>query len=218
MINMNNEEKEKLKEEAIERAREDIERKREAHERARERQSHEDRDPDLHHDRRRLDREIRRGRDHLKNITIRGIDTAAYEDFSSKIRDLDMTLGKAVSKMMTDVVQDFNGAFPRLSAKRSLRSEKIPEESIKYHDYLEIGASDLVDADTRFFFAYIKELIFKADITRDIFEKYIGRVSYCDYVEIPLVVPKLIALAKTKGCKEVVTYDPSKPRPSSESE
>ena len=48
----------------------------------------------------------------LKNVTIRGIETEIYDEFSHSMKILGMNIGDAITKMMHDVLEDFDDEFP----------------------------------------------------------------------------------------------------------
>ncbi|MFX0114828.1 MAG: hypothetical protein ACFFB3_09800 [Candidatus Hodarchaeota archaeon] len=149
-------------------------------------------------------REGRRGR--VKNITIRGIDSEVYGEFSQQMKILGMTIGDAISKMMSDVLKDFDETFPDLSA-RSLRGRaRLPKASISHHDELSIGAQDLIESNARMGFSHIGLIELEPDVTRDIFIRYVGYISHCERVRIPKVLPKLLVLSRVHHCEDIEIY------------
>ena len=85
----------------------------------------------------------------VKNITIRGVDLEAYNEFSNKLKDFNMNVGDAFNRIIGDVMNDFDEVFPDLSAD-SLRSElKKKSINIAGHGTLSISRKDLEEADKR---------------------------------------------------------------------
>ena len=147
------------------------------------------------------------GRSKLKNVTIRGINSSVYDDFSRKMRDLELNLGDAVNKMMEDVLTDFNDAFPDLTARATFGKFHMQKASISHYDKLTITKKDLEEANTRFSFTHIDYLTIATDVTRDVFEKYIRSISHCRRVRIPSILPKLLIYSKMFHIDEVEVYD-----------
>lgn len=148
----------------------------------------------------------RRGREH-KSVTIRGINTEIYEQFAKKMKISDMNIGDAMSKMMTDVMADFDEIFPDLSSE-SLRNQiPLKRISISHHDELSISRKDLEDANATISFNNIDELTFEKDVTKEDFLKFVRSINNCEEVRLPSVLPKLIALSLMNSCESVEMYD-----------
>lgn len=147
-----------------------------------------------------------RGRGH-KSVTIRGVNSEIYEQFAKKMKISEMNIGDALSKMMTDVMADFDEVFPDLSSE-SLR-DQIPLKriSINHHDELSISRKDLEDSNARISFNNIDLLTFEKDVSRDDFIKFVRSINHCDEVKLPSVLPKLIALSLMNSCENVEMYD-----------
>ncbi|MHA2225869.1 MAG: hypothetical protein ACXAC8_11730 [Candidatus Hodarchaeales archaeon] len=147
----------------------------------------------------------------LKNITIRGINSNIYEDFSQSMKMLNMTIGDAVSKMMRDVMIDLDETFTDFDLRSPLSSTKklfgrIEKVSINHHDKLEISAKDLLEADASISFSHIDKLIIRPDVTRELFNKHIRSISHCDTVRLPSILPKLLLLSRINFCDKVEVY------------
>ncbi len=146
----------------------------------------------------------------LKNVTIRGIDTDTYDHFSRKIRNLDMNLGDAISKMMSDIVRDLDETIdhlPGLRARTTFNNFKLERVSISHYGRLEVGRADLEEANARIAFSHIDRLTFLPDVTRDVFDRYVRNVSHCDTVRMPSIFPKLILYSKVDFCEKIEIYD-----------
>ncbi len=142
----------------------------------------------------------------MKNVTIRGIDSEIYDEFSSSIKSLKMNIGEAITQMMQDVMEDFGDTFPSLSAKESLGKLKRDRISIKALDTLRISKKDLEEAGAQVKFSHVGKLIFEPDVDLATFNKYVRGINHCDYVRIPAFLPKLLLLSKTQYCGRVEPY------------
>ena len=142
----------------------------------------------------------------IKNVTIRGIDTEIYDEFSSSIKSLKMNIGEAITQMMQDILKDFGDTFPNLSAKGSLGKLKKDRLSISALDELSISKRDLEEAGAEIRFTHVGKLIFEPDVDLATFNKYVRGISHCDYVRIPAFLPKLVLLSKTQYCGRVEAY------------
>ncbi|MCY3414123.1 MAG: hypothetical protein INQ03_20935 [Candidatus Heimdallarchaeota archaeon] len=141
-----------------------------------------------------------------KTISIRGVDTKAYEEFSSKMKDAGVNIGKALSVMMASVADD-------LDAVNSLSAESIasliPKKRINITGMSKISVAlqDLQDVNARVAFNNIDELIFEEDITKEDFLSYISSINHCGIVRIPKVLPKLIVLSLVNYCDKLELYE-----------
>jgi hypothetical protein len=143
--------------------------------------------------------------DDYKKITIRGINSNVYDEFTNKVKTLDMNIGDALTKMMADVIKDFDEALPSISAK-SLRSMK--KHSISHHKKLSISRADLEVENSRFSFSHITRLKFGPDVTQEVFEKHVSSVSHCRNVILPNIFPKLVAYSMLNFCETIEFYPP----------
>jgi hypothetical protein len=149
----------------------------------------------------------------LKNVTIRGIDSDTYEEFSHKIKNMQMNIGDAVTRMMQQITTDIDeslGELPGLSARRTFRKFRLPRGNISHHDHMSISKQDLEDANARFSFSHIGELTIESDVTMEVFRKYIRTISHCDRVKVPSVLPKLMIYAKINFCDRIEIYEVEK--------
>ena len=146
----------------------------------------------------------------MKNVTIRGIDSEIYDEFSSSIKSLKMNIGEAITQMMQDVLKDFDDTFPNLSAKGSLGKLKKDRLSISALEQIRISRRDLEEAGAEIRFTHVGKLIFEPDVDLATFNKYVRGITHCEYVRIPAFLPKLILLSKTQYCGRVETYQADK--------
>ncbi len=142
----------------------------------------------------------------MKNVTIRGIDSEIYDEFSSSIKSLKMNIGEAITQMMQDVMEDFGETFPNLTAKGSLGKMRKDRISINALDTLRVSKKDLEEAGAEIRFSHVTKLIFEPDVDLTTFNKYVRGISHCDYVKIPAFLPKLVLLSKTQYCGKVESY------------
>lgn len=146
----------------------------------------------------------------LKNITIRGIDSSIYDDFSHSMKMLNMNIGDAVTKMMRDVMEDLDETFINMDISSKLSSKKLfgrlERAKISHHRYLEISGEDLIDANAQLSFNHIDELKILPDVTREVFTKYIRSINHCKKVMIPNILPKLLLLSKINFCDQIEVY------------
>ncbi|MHA2244179.1 MAG: hypothetical protein ACXADY_04365 [Candidatus Hodarchaeales archaeon] len=146
----------------------------------------------------------------LKNVTIRGIDSETYNQFSRKVRNLEMNLGEAITKMMSDIIIDLNDSLdhlPGLRARTTFRNYQLERLKISHYDRLKISRTDLEEAKAYLSFSHIDNLTFLPDVTRDIFTRYVRNVSHCGTVRIPSIFPKLVMYSKLQFCDEIKVYD-----------
>jgi phenylalanyl-tRNA synthetase alpha subunit len=145
----------------------------------------------------------------LKNITIRGVDERTYDEFSKTIRLASLSMGEAVTKMMQDVMKDFDDVFPELSAKNLKFLVKKDRIKVSSFGTISISRKDLVDADKRVRFRHIDELVFEDDVTSDLFSTYVDSISHCETVRVPSVLPKLLIYSKISHANNIEIYEVS---------
>jgi hypothetical protein len=148
----------------------------------------------------------RRARRHQKSVTIRGIDSSVYDDFSTKMKQLQLNLGTAVTKLMQDVLKDPRDEFPTLSAK-SLSVLKLARANIEHHPQITVSKQDLIEANAGFSFSHIEELTFDSSVDRQTFNIYVRYIEHCKVVRIPSILPKLLIYSKINHCKHIEVYE-----------
>ena len=150
--------------------------------------------------------EMREEMKKLKNVTIRGIDSDVYEEFATNIKSLNRNIGEAVTQMMKDILQDFDGTFPTLSSRRSLGKLQNKMARISHHDHLSISKRDLEEAGMVFSFRHIEKLTFEPDVDLETFNKHVRDIRHCSRVRIPDFLPKLLLLSRIQYCDDVNVY------------
>ena len=141
-----------------------------------------------------------------KNVTIRGIDSRVYDEFSRAIKSLGITLGEAISRMMGDVLKDFDGKIPKLSARFYRDGAQLPTASISGHGLLRVNETDLIEANARFSFTHIDQLTFGPDVTPETFTRHVRSIDHCSEVKIPSILPKLLVYSKVRRCDSIEIY------------
>ncbi len=150
------------------------------------------------------------GKSKLKNVTIRGIDSDIYDQFSYKIRNLRMNLGEAITKMMNDIIVDLDDSLdhlPALRARTTFDNFTLERLSINHYDRLKISRADLEEANAQVNFSHIDKLIFLPDVTREVFTRYVKSVTHCGIVRMPSIFPKLIMYSKLQFCDRIEVYN-----------
>ncbi|MFX1252433.1 MAG: hypothetical protein ACFFCZ_12585 [Promethearchaeota archaeon] len=141
-----------------------------------------------------------------KNVTIRGIDSRVYDEFSRTIKSLGITLGEAISRMMTDVLKDFDGKMPKLSSRFYRNGAQLATAVISGHGLLHVNEKDLIEANARFSFSHIDELTFEPDVTPETFTRHVRSIEHCDQVKMPSILPKLLVYSKIRRCESIEIY------------
>jgi hypothetical protein len=146
----------------------------------------------------------------LKNVTIRGINSEIYDEFSHSMKMLNMTIGDAVTKMMRDIIDDLDESFSDLKIRSKLSSKKLFDRleraAVKHHRRLIINGKDLTEANAALSFSHIGELMISSDVTRELFNKHIRHISHCQTVRVPEILPKLLLLSRIKFCRNIEIY------------
>lgn len=143
----------------------------------------------------------------LKSVTIRGVDGGVYDKFSQVVQMAGLTMGEAVTKMMGDVMRDFDEVFPDLSAESFRLMVSKDKISVQHHDALSVSRGDLEAADRSVVFQHIRRLTFEGDVTEEAFNTYVRSVQHCGTVRIPSVLPKLQIYAKIAFVDNIDIYD-----------
>ena len=146
----------------------------------------------------------------LKNVTIRGIDSDIYDQFSHKIKNLRMNLGDAITKMMKDIIIDLDESLddlPALRVRTTFNNLALERLSINHYDRLKIGRADLEEANAKVSFSHIDKLTFLPDVTREVFTRYVISVTHCGTVRMPSIFPKLIMYSKLQFCDRIEVYN-----------
>lgn len=145
----------------------------------------------------------------LKNVTTQGVDERTYDEFSKTIRLASLSMGKATTKMMQDVMKDFDDVFPELSVKNLKFLVKKDRIRVGNYRTISISKKDLVDADNRVRFRHIDELVLEDYVTFDLFSTYVDSISYCETVRVPSILPKLLIYSKISHANNIERYEVS---------
>jgi hypothetical protein len=143
----------------------------------------------------------------LKSVTIRGVNGGIYDEFSQVVQMAGLTMGEAVTKMMGDVMRDFDETFPDLSAESFRMMVKKDKIAVQHHERLSVSRKDLEDADRGVVFQHIRSLTFEADVTEEVFNTYVRNIQHCGTVRVPSVLPKLQIYAKIAFTDNIEIYD-----------
>ena len=143
----------------------------------------------------------------LKSVTIRGVNGGVYDEFSQVVQMAGLTMGEAVTKMMGDVMRDFDEVFPDLSAESFRLMVKKDKIAVQHHEGLSVSKRDLEDANRAIVFQHIRSLTFEADVTEEAFNTYVTKIQHCDTVRVPSVLPKLQIYAKIAFTDNIEIYD-----------
>lgn len=143
----------------------------------------------------------------LKSVTVRGVNGGVYDEFSQVIQMAGLTMGEAITKMMGDVMRDFDETFPDLSAESFRLMVKKDRINVQHHERLSVSRKDLEDANRGIKFQHIRDLTFEADVTEDVFNTYVRSIQHCGTVRVPSVLPKLQIYAKIAFTDDIEIYD-----------
>lgn len=141
-----------------------------------------------------------------KTISIRGVNSDIYEQFSNKIKMMEMNLGEALSKLMEDVINTFDDEFPDLSAS-ALKLSALGKLSISHHRDIRVTKEDLVGAERAVAFEHCRNLEFAPDVDKDTFLSYVKSISHSRGVRIPNMASKLVLLSRIQFCEDVEFYE-----------
>jgi hypothetical protein len=150
--------------------------------------------------------ETREERPTLKSVTIRGVDGGTYDEFSSVVQMAGLTMGEAITKMMGDVMRDFDEVFPDLSAASLKLMAKKDRIKVQHHRKMSISRADLEEADRSVKFLHIDELTFEEDVTKEVFNTYVRGVEHCQNVRVPSILPKLLIYSKISFTSNIEIY------------
>ncbi len=153
-----------------------------------------------------MENDTREERPTLKSVTIRGVNGGTYDEFSQVIQMAGLTMGEAITKMMGDVMRDFDEVFPDLSAASLKLMAKKDRIRVQHYGRMSISRRDLEEADRSVKFEHIDELTFEEDVTTDVFTTYVRGVEHCQLVRVPSVLPKLVIYSKITHTTDVEIY------------
>lgn len=141
-----------------------------------------------------------------KNITIRGLKSDLYEDFSYKMQSMNFNIGIVFSKMMSRAYQKFNGEFPTINVKDIFPPKKLLRLHINRLASITISKADLEETQAKLTLDNIKLVKLEEDLTDEILKKYFDSINRCEKVLIPKSIPKLVALSLLNKCGSYEFY------------
>ncbi len=160
-------------------------------------------------------------RSEKKMLTVRGVDEVTYREFVATAKELGKTVGQAMTEAMRLYLLFAKSASTLLSslannvgalrklARNALSAtsegfREVVPETIGNIDELEVSKADLEALGRRIIFSNIKRLIFREDVDRETFEKYVVSISNVDELEVPSTLPRLLVLARCCGVKRLI--------------
>ncbi|HUT82841.1 MAG TPA: hypothetical protein VMZ29_16715 [Candidatus Bathyarchaeia archaeon] len=135
-------------------------------------------------------------KDSLKDITIRNVSSKIYDEFISLAKSEGITTGEMVSKYLADILPfiEVHDVIQHLEDREFL--------VVRHEDDLTITNEDLEILGERCVIFYkITKLTFSNTIKEDLFLKNVLKIIKCQEVNLPINIPKLIALSRTIYCK-----------------
>ena len=118
-----------------------------------------------------------------------------------------MNIGDAITRMMQDVIKDFDGTFPDIRSGILKGKEQLRKIEIIHNEELQISNNDLVQANARINFVRIGTLDIRPDVTQESFNKYIREIIRCNNIRVPNILPKLVILSKIIRYEKIEIYD-----------
>lgn len=148
-----------------------------------------------------------------KTITIRGVNTQVYDDYAQYMKQININMGYAITKIMQDTLEAMthpDKSLPLTTEQIELAiKDLVPRKRIKIEDKPEIIISrkDLVDLNRRVVIQDTVYLRFEPDVTSDDLERYIEKIENIKKLEFPVSVPKLLVMSLTDLCENIIYYD-----------
>ena len=148
-------------------------------------------------------------------VSIRGLNRELY----SKMMALSRETGRTVAQLMNEAMdlylnirRSFEGSFVRirdvinqLEAEFKEGMKSAVRLEVADLDFLEIDRKDLdYRRDAKIAFVRVKHLVFKDDIDPQTFRDRIEVIRFCEKVEIPSSIPKMLALEKCRYVGRIV--------------
>ncbi|MFW9916189.1 MAG: hypothetical protein ACFFGZ_11335 [Candidatus Thorarchaeota archaeon] len=134
--------------------------------------------------------------ENLKDITIRNVETAAYDDFVATCQLKKKKIGDAVNEIFSWLIPEMEYRHILLLDLRVDPEDVLVVTSL---DKLEAPAQDLAEIhDRRILFHRIKELIFAPEVEKEDFINAVIGIYNCEKVKLPRAVPRLIRISRVK--------------------
>jgi len=136
-------------------------------------------------------------KENLKDITIRNVAVDLYDEFLSKAKEMNKTVGEFFSEILAHNLSIFEiSEHVHSLGKREFLI-------ISHEESLTIAKADLeVLGERGVFFYKIRHLVFRKDVTSELFLKSILKIVKCQEVILPTNIPKLIVLSRVVDCSK----------------
>ncbi len=132
----------------------------------------------------------------FKDITIRNVNSSAYDEFVSNCQVNKQNIGDCVNDMLSEIIPHYE-VLQILAHETSLNT--LHPIILSLHDELSISQNDLEEIkERRILFHRIKKLHFSEDITSETFIQSVIGIYNCDEVMLPPSLPKLLRLSRVK--------------------
>ncbi|MHA2252682.1 MAG: hypothetical protein ACXAD7_20125 [Candidatus Kariarchaeaceae archaeon] len=132
----------------------------------------------------------------FKDITIRNVNSSAYEEFVSNCQATKQNIGDCVNDMLSQIIPHYE-VLQILAHETSLNT--LHPIILSLHDDLSIEQNDLDEIKERkILFHRIKKLQFSENIASETFIQSVIGIYNCNEVHLPASVPKLIKLSRVK--------------------
>ncbi|MFW9853675.1 MAG: hypothetical protein ACFFFG_01350 [Candidatus Thorarchaeota archaeon] len=144
------------------------------------------------------------------NLLLSSIDEITYNDFFNLSNKLQMAPGKVLSSLMKDFIDSTREGVLKDFSTRNLENlirQTRPRISISNQEEISVSRQDLIDLKMRIDFKNIKVLNFEFDVDLETFNAFVGSISNCNLVRIPVSIPKLIIWSKSRECSYYQLYD-----------
>ena len=136
------------------------------------------------------------GNKNLKEITIRKVNTLAYDEFVATCQLHNQSIGEAVNELFSQYLPEAELMF---IVTRQLNSNFKDLLVITGIDEVIVLEKELLALkDRKILFHRIKKIIFEESLSKDIFQKFVIGIYNCESIYIPPSIPKLIELSRIK--------------------
>jgi len=138
-----------------------------------------------------------KGKDELKDITIRNVSAKIYDEFVTKAKAEETTTGEYFSRLLAHLVpfSELLEVFHGLGDKEVLFVSNEEDLTITKEDLEVLGERQVIFFNTQ-------KLIFSDDIDQELFLRTVIKIVSCSEVKLPTKIPRLIILSRTKNCQK----------------
>ncbi len=128
----------------------------------------------------------------LKDVTIRGVDSKLYDNFSSLAKKLGFTTGDFFNQLIQYKQSPYDSPLHRCR-KRPHTTDK-PVEVIKNIPELVIKKKDLEEVQNKYYFVFsnVDHLTFEKDVSAELINNTVLVIRKCKKVEFKGNIPKLL--------------------------